>query len=388
MPIRNDLYNAVVPRVRDHRRLWAVAKELHTLPGLALHTAAAYLPQLVRPLPRKLNIAITSYCNLRCIGCRYGRDFMPNSQLTLQTVRELLDDAKELGFETVRLYGGEPLLHRDLPRMVEHAANLGLRVYVTTNGMLLRETIDSLYSAGLREISMGFYGVGADYNAYVQRTDRFARLEAGVAYLRERYGSSVVVFLNWLLMRPSCNLAALHQAWRFAGRYDLKMRVDLVHYSLPYFSEGPDRMLQFRPEDRPQIERVVAEMIRLKAGAPDRLVDHVPLLRSIPDWLVKGPEMRVPCDAYRMIWVGADGTAQLCYVTFKLGNVHRTRLRDMLFSDTHRRAAGDAYALHCPNCHCEASNRIKKHLPSRLKYSTRQAFEQEARAPLVLSEDA
>ena len=52
------------------------------------------------------------------------------------------------GSTTVRLYGGEPLLHRDLPKMVEHAVALGLRVDVSTNGILLKEKVDDLYGAG------------------------------------------------------------------------------------------------------------------------------------------------------------------------------------------------------------------------------------------------
>jgi cyclic pyranopterin phosphate synthase len=347
------------------------------LPGLIRHTAAQYIPQVIKPQPRQLTIAITSYCNLRCIGCRYGRDFMPNSELSFAIVRDALDDAKELGFEIVRLYGGEPLLHCELAKMVEHAVTLGLRVYVTTNGILLKEQVDDLYTAGLREITIGFYGVGADYNAYVQRRGQFDRLEESVAYVRQQYGQRVRIGINWLLMRPSCNQAALHQAYQFAEKYDLTMSVDLIHYSLPYFSEGPERVLQFRPEDRPEIEHVLTELIRLKETRPDLIAVDLPLIRSIPDWLTKGPDMRVPCDAYRLAWVGPDGTVQMCYVTFRLGNLHEKRLRDMMFTAAHRQAARDSYALNCPNCHCHASYRIKMHLPSRMTYSRRHAFENE-----------
>ena len=150
-----------------------------------------------------------------------------------------------------------------------------------------------------------------------------------------------------------------------------------MHYSLPYFTEGPDRMLQFRPEDRGQIERVVSELIRLKQEHPERISDTLRHLRSIPDWLMKGPDMRVPCDAYRLLWVGADGTTQLCYVTVRLGNLRDMRLRDMLFTHAHRQASRDAYALNCPNCHCDASDRINKDFSSRLKYGTKQQFEVE-----------
>jgi cyclic pyranopterin phosphate synthase len=79
--------------------------------------------------------------------------------------------------------------------------------------------------------------------------------------------------------------------------------------------------------------------------------------------------MRVPCDAHNMVWVGADGTVQMCYVTFRLGNLHEQRLRDMLFTATHREAARDAVAVNCPNCHCKYDRRVEKHSPSAKAYT-------------------
>ncbi len=96
------------------------------------HTTARVFPGIIQPEPNNLTVAITSHCNLRCIGCRYGRDFMLDQQLSLSMMRNLLDDARQHGLTTVRLYGGEPLLHADLPQMVEYCLKLGLRVYITT----------------------------------------------------------------------------------------------------------------------------------------------------------------------------------------------------------------------------------------------------------------
>jgi len=259
-------------------------------------------------------------------------------------------------------------LHPDLPKMVAHARKVGLLPYVTTNAILLGRKFDELYAAGLRDVTVGFYGVGDAYDTYVQRPGLFRKVEASIAAVREKYGDKVKLQLNWLLMRPSCTLEAFHAAWEFAERYDMTMQIDLVHYSLPYFTEGPEHELQFRPEDRPAVEAIARELLRLKAASPERLRQSPHLIRSIPDWLMLGPAMKVPCTAYDLLWVGADGTVQLCYVTFKLGNLHESRLRDMLYTKTHACAARDAFALNCPGCHCDANKRILRHGPSRVKY--------------------
>jgi molybdenum cofactor biosynthesis enzyme MoaA len=355
--------------VKNHPAVKRALISAETDLGLLRHTFGRAFPGVIQPQPRKLTVAITAHCNLRCVGCRYGRDFMPGHQLPYPMIEALLDDAKTAGIESVRFYGGEPLLHPDLPSMVRHAIDLGLSPYLTTNGILLKQKIDGLYRAGLRNITIGYYGTGEDYDRYVQRDGRWRRLEEGVAAVRDRYGAQISIQINFLLMRPSCDVEALEKAWDFAQRYDLEFQTDLIHYSLPYFTEGPNRELQFSENDRGRIEEVVVKLVELKIAYPQRMKEPLPSILSIPDWILKGPDMCVPCDTNRLIWVGADGTVQLCYVTFLLGNLHHSRLRDMLFSEEHRRAARDAFALKCPHCHCHRDSRIMKHLPSRRYYS-------------------
>lgn len=368
--LRSQLRDLVAGHVRNKPRIrsFLVATDLGV--DLLQHSLARIVPAVIQPQPRYLTVAITVYCNLRCVGCRYGRDFMPGAQLPWRIVRDLLDDARQAGFRTVRLYGGEPLLHPDLAKMAAHSVRLGFNTYVTTNGILLGEKIDELYATGLRTFTIGFYGVGDHYDAYVQRRGRFSLLRESIAKVRRRYGMDVRLRINWLLMRPSCSLDAWYEAWEFAQEYKTPIQIDLIHYSLPYFSEGPDRQLQFRPEDRPAIEHLVTEVVQLKRRHSEMIEHSEIALASIPDWLIKGPKMRVPCDAYEMIWVGADGTVQLCYVTFKLGNLHEHRLSEMLLKPEYVAAARDAYALSCPNCHCNYDLRLQKDLPSRRKYAS------------------
>ncbi|MDF1504234.1 radical SAM protein [Roseisolibacter sp. H3M3-2] len=356
------------PALRRIPGAWDAARRVDAGIERARHGAARVLPVLIRPEPRKIHIAVTANCNQRCVGCRYGRDFMPGAQLPWPVVRDLLDDARAHHIWQIRFYGGEPLLHPDLPRMVAHARERELSPYVTTNAVLLRDRMPALFDAGLRDLTVGFYGVGDAYDAYVQRRGRFARVEDGIAAVRDRYGDRVRLQINWLLSRPSCTVEAFEAAHAFAERYDLAIQVDLVHYSLPYFTEGDDRHLQFRPEDEPAIRAVVAAMLERQRAHPARFTQTADGMRSIPEWLLLGPDMRVPCDSHQMLWVGADGSVQQCYVTFPLGSLHERRLRDLLFTDAHRRAAADSFRLNCPNCHCNYDARVRKHGPSMRRY--------------------
>jgi MoaA/NifB/PqqE/SkfB family radical SAM enzyme len=368
MGIRSRLIKWLAPHYNRNPQLQEILKLADTGIDSARKLVAKAFPQIIRPELRSLFIVLTADCNLRCKGCRYGRDFMPGQRLSWPMVRDLLEDAKFLEFDKVRLYGGEPLLHGDLTRIVEYSTRLGLHTWLSTNGVLLVHRFDDLFTAGLRTVNVGFYGTGKDYDDYVQQAGSFEKVEAGIAHIRRRFGKEVSISLDWLLMRPTCNLKSLHETFRFAERYDTPLGVNLIHYSLPYFTEGKNRELQFTPTDGSEIERVVAELIRFKKSRPDLVPQPLAALRAIPDWLIKGPNMHVPCDSSRLIWVGPDGTVQMCYVTFKLGNLKEKPLRDLVFSLDHLQAARDAFFLKCPHCHCGFANRTLAYGPTRRLY--------------------
>jgi MoaA/NifB/PqqE/SkfB family radical SAM enzyme len=251
-------------RLRGLPRVRGLLKEAEHHAVRYRHAAGSLMVRTIKPRAYKVMIAVTADCNARCQGCRYGRDFMVGHRLDWPMVRDLLDDAAAMGFYSIRFYGGEPLLHPDLPRMVEHCRQRGMRPYITTNAVLLDQKIDDLVAAGLRDITVGFYGVGEAYDAYTQSPGLFRRVERSLAAVRDRHGDRIDVQMNWLLMRPTASVGALAEALDFARRFGMGVRVDLIHYSLPYFQEGPDRCLQFKPEDRPQVEQVVRELLAVK----------------------------------------------------------------------------------------------------------------------------
>jgi MoaA/NifB/PqqE/SkfB family radical SAM enzyme len=367
---RSTLLRDLRPVLDGQPRIKSALARFDTTLSRWHHSLAGTIPALIHPQPRQLTVAVTAACNLRCMGCRYGRDFMVGERLSLPMMRDLLDDAREAGINRVRLYGGEPLLHPDLPEIVRYSTGLGMDTYLTTNAVLLGQRIEELYEAGMRWCTIGFYGIGDKYDGYTQRDGQFERLCTSLEQVRERYGSAVEMQLNFVLIRPTCNLAAVREAWEFAQRFELFFHLDLYGYSMPFFTDGPENELRFSEADRPTVQAVGDELERLKQAHPQRFPQSMTLVRSVPDWLLKGPDMRIPCDAYQLIWVGADGTVQLCDVTFKLGNLKERRLRDMLFGETHRSACRDAFQLKCPNCTCKSDSRIRKHAASVRQYGS------------------
>ena len=117
---------------------------------------------LARPL-RDLRLSVTDRCNFRCMYCMpkevfgHGYEFLPkDAVLSFEEYARLARVFISLGVEKVRLTGGEPLLRRNLDRLVAQLAVLdGLRdLTLTTNGSRLVEQAPALRAAGLRRLTV------------------------------------------------------------------------------------------------------------------------------------------------------------------------------------------------------------------------------------------
>ncbi|MBA2296678.1 MAG: GTP 3',8-cyclase MoaA [Actinobacteria bacterium] len=113
-----------------------------------------------RPL-RDLRISVTDRCNFRCVYCMpkevFGRDYRFLERKELLTFEELERLARAFvsrGVEKIRITGGEPLLRRDLERLLESLARLDIDLTLTTNGTLLPQKARVLADAGLRRVTV------------------------------------------------------------------------------------------------------------------------------------------------------------------------------------------------------------------------------------------
>jgi GTP 3',8-cyclase len=117
---------------------------------------------LARPL-RDLRISVTDRCQFRCTYCMprevFGRDFafLPRDELlTFEELTRLGRVFAGLGVRKLRLTGGEPLLRRDLERLIAMLAGIdGIQdIALTTNGALLARKARTLAAAGLRRVTV------------------------------------------------------------------------------------------------------------------------------------------------------------------------------------------------------------------------------------------
>src|SRR5215210_5958003 len=116
--------------------------------------------RLGRPL-RDLRISVTDRCNFRCVYCMpksvFGAEyrFLDRKELlTFEEIERVARAAVALGVEKLRLTGGEPLVRRDLDRLIAALAPLGAELTLTTNASLLAAKAQALADAGLNRITV------------------------------------------------------------------------------------------------------------------------------------------------------------------------------------------------------------------------------------------
>ena len=111
-----------------------------------------------RPV-KDLRISVTDRCNFRCTYCMPFDEYTWIEKEEILSFEEITRLAKlfiPLGVDKIRLTGGEPLVRRDLAKLVSQLSSLqGLKdLCLTTNGSLLAEKVPALTAAGLRRVNV------------------------------------------------------------------------------------------------------------------------------------------------------------------------------------------------------------------------------------------
>ncbi|MEM3416947.1 MAG: GTP 3',8-cyclase MoaA [Candidatus Nanoarchaeia archaeon] len=111
-----------------------------------------------RPL-LNLRISLTQRCNLRCSYChREGEDSVGDklSEMSIDEIVRIARVGSSLGIRGIKLTGGEPLIRKDIVKIVREIAKIETLedISITTNGVMLADLAEELKNAGLRRVNI------------------------------------------------------------------------------------------------------------------------------------------------------------------------------------------------------------------------------------------
>lgn len=131
-----------------------------------------------------LRVSVTDRCNLRCAYCMPEEpEWFPRTEiLSYEETARLVRIGVGLGVRTVRVTGGEPLVRRDVDRLVRMISSIeGVDdLSLTTNGVLLEDRAEALRDAGLRRVNVSLDTLEPDRFQAITGRDKLHRVLRGL----------------------------------------------------------------------------------------------------------------------------------------------------------------------------------------------------------------
>jgi GTP 3',8-cyclase len=234
-----------------------------------------------------VRVSVTDRCNFRCQYCMpaEGLPWLERAELlTFEEIARLVRMLSELGVRDVRLTGGEPLVRRDLPRLVAMLRAIeGVRdLALTTNGYLLERDAEALVASGVNRFNVSLDSLQRDRFFAMTRRDALPQVMRGLEVLG-RFPEAHPIKVNAVAMRGFTEQEIVPFA-RFAREHPYEVR-----------------FIEFMPLDGD------------RAWSPEQLLTGAEIRAAIHAVYPLEPEPREP-SATAKVYRFADGRGRIGFI--------------------------------------------------------------------------
>ena len=207
-------------------------------------------------VPRQGVWEITLACNMRCRHCGSHAGKPRDDELSTEEALRVLGELAAAGCERLVLSGGEPLVRRDRPRIVEEGTRLGIGMKMITNGWCLDDAVArTAKDAGLSAVGVSLDGLEESHD-FVRRSEGAYRRALGA--IRAARGAGIpVAVVTHINKRSLPELDALHALLSAEGVYAWQ-----VQLGNPAGELALHRDLTVEPRDLLTIIPAVARLVQ------------------------------------------------------------------------------------------------------------------------------
>ncbi|NJX14194.1 GTP 3',8-cyclase MoaA [Tamlana crocina] len=148
-----------------------------------------------------LRISLIERCNLRCTYCMPEEGVQLSPKSSLMTYEEIFSIAQTFvkhGVSKIRLTGGEPLIRKDIPVILEKLATLPVELSITTNAVIIDKFIDVLKSNGVNKINVSLDSLDEKKFKHITRRHEFKKVYNNILLLVKE---GFIVKVNAVLMK-------------------------------------------------------------------------------------------------------------------------------------------------------------------------------------------
>ncbi len=192
----------VFQRVMQHQG----AQGLINLVHVSLTALQKEHPSRLNYLPPCLFVEVTNRCNLTCPTCQLGTDQAykgyNKSDITFEQFKKVIDQIPSLVYVTLQGVG-EPLLNKDIIKMIKHCSEKGISTYINTNGTILTENKSrELVESGLSNLSISV-------NSFNEKVFSETRSGASIHKITENVKRFIEIRKELNLKRPIVSFRAI-----------------------------------------------------------------------------------------------------------------------------------------------------------------------------------
>lgn len=129
-----------------------------------------------------IRISVTDRCDFRCVYCMAEEmTFLPHAQvLTLEEIEQVATAFVSLGVKKIRLTGGEPLVRREVIKLIQAVGDLDAELAITTNGSQLESMAPKLKAAGVNRLNVSIDSLREDRFKEMTRIGKLPKVMAGI----------------------------------------------------------------------------------------------------------------------------------------------------------------------------------------------------------------
>ncbi|WP_131739846.1 pyrroloquinoline quinone biosynthesis protein PqqE [Actinomadura roseirufa] len=266
------------------------------------------------PAPWALLAEVTHACPLHCPYCSNPLDLVPRrAELAAEEWARVFREAADLGVVQAHVSGGEPLLRRDLAKIVAEAHRSGVYTQLVTSGLgLTAPRLEALLAAGLNSVQLSLQDARRPGSDLIAGRPSYTAKERAARVIR---AAGVPFGLNVVLHRH--NLDHLEEIIEVGARWGAD-RIELANAQ--FYGWALRNRAALLPT-RAQLDRAKATVAARGAGGPE-------LVWVMPDYYEGVPKPCMGGWGARSITVGPDGTALPCPAAYAIPDLAFPSVRE------------------------------------------------------------
>jgi len=251
--------------------------------------------------PHAIQFNITFKCNQRCLYCGIYND--DRHEMTTGQIYKMIDEFAELGTARLSITGGEPLVRKDFPQVVQYARKRGIFVSLATNGSLVAKRIDDLKY--VNSVNMTLDGPESIHDEQ-RGKGNFRDVLNAIELLKH---AEIPVYTVSVITRKNCMM--IQEILELARSLNIKALIQPVFFSEQSHANNLEGYANARYDDKAIIE-TLDYLIKLKEEGDQSVMLSKRYYMNVKKSIASGTKIRCRNAGSLFCTISPDGRVTPC----------------------------------------------------------------------------